>query len=205
MGHPAAKVLMDGYWAEVEKAGLDDNPYRAGFAQIVVVADSDAQAEKLYLQHLRNFYAKALFVNPGIAAVPGVQTLASYKHGLMTGAGSYRGGSRPTAPEEMTWADFTDKSKRVIGGSPDTVVAGIEEAVRNLRIGHLLVLLQIQSMDHELTKYNMRTFAEKVLPRISGIWDKEGYQDHWWPQGAARGNRHLDRNNQARIPAGATA
>jgi alkanesulfonate monooxygenase SsuD/methylene tetrahydromethanopterin reductase-like flavin-dependent oxidoreductase (luciferase family) len=205
MGHPAAKVLMDGYWAEVEKAGLDDNPYRAGFAQLVVVADSDAQAEKLYLQHLRNFYAKALFVNPGIAAVPGVQTLASYKHGLMTGAGSYRGGSRPTAPEEMTWADFTDKSKRVIGGSPDTVVAGIEEAVRNLRIGHLLVLLQIQSMDHELTKYNMRTFAEKVLPRISGIWDKEGYQDHWWPQGAARGNRHLDRNNQARIPAGATA
>lgn len=89
--------------------------------------------------------------------------------------------------------------------SPDTVVAGIEEAVRNLRIGHLLVLLQIQSMDHELTKYNMRTFAEKVLPRISGIWDKEGYQDHWWPQGAAKGNRYLGHNKQPRIPAGATS
>jgi hypothetical protein len=105
----------------------------------------------------------------------------------------------------MTWADFTDKSKRVIGGSPDTVVAGIEEAVRNLRIGHLLVLLQIQSMDHELTNYNTRMFAEKVLPRISGIWDKEGYQDHWWPQGAAKRNRHLAKSGTARTLAGAVA
>jgi hypothetical protein len=103
----------------------------------------------------------------------------------------------------MSWADFTDKTKRVIGGGPDTVVAGIEEAVRSLRIGHLLVLLQIQSMDHELALYNTRMFAEKVLPRISGIWDKEGYQDHWWPQGAARHNRHLAKSGAAPSLAGA--
>ncbi len=48
MGHKYAKVLMDGYWNSVEKAGMDDNPYRAGFAQLVVVADTDAQAEQIY-------------------------------------------------------------------------------------------------------------------------------------------------------------
>jgi alkanesulfonate monooxygenase SsuD/methylene tetrahydromethanopterin reductase-like flavin-dependent oxidoreductase (luciferase family) len=189
LGHPAAKKLMDGYWAQVEKAGLDDNPYRAGFAQLVVVADTDAQAEKLYLQHLRNFYAKALHIHPGIAGAPGVQSVQSFMHG----AGSYRS-ERKGDPMQMGWADFTEKTKQVIGGGPDTVAAGIEEAVRGLRIGHLLVLLQIQSMDHELAKYNTRMFAEKVLPRIRGIWDREGYEDHWWPQGAASRNRAAERS-----------
>jgi hypothetical protein len=32
-------------------------------------------------------------------------------------------------------------------------------------------------MDHELTKYNTRLFAEKVLPHVRDIWDDE-WQDH---------------------------
>jgi alkanesulfonate monooxygenase SsuD/methylene tetrahydromethanopterin reductase-like flavin-dependent oxidoreductase (luciferase family) len=181
-GHLAAKILMDGYWAQIEKAGLDDNPYRAGFAQLVVVADTDAEAEKLYLKHLQNFYAKSLHVPPHFAAPPGFMTVDSVKFGLAKNTKSAF--ARITNPYEQTWADYTEKSKRVIGGSPETVVAGIEEAVRNLRIGHLMIILQIQSMDRDLTEYNTRLFAEKVMPRIRGIWDKEGYVDHWWPQGS---------------------
>jgi hypothetical protein len=74
----------------------------------------------------------------------------------------------------------------VIGGSPDTVASQIEEAVRNIRVGHLMVILQIQSMDPELTAYSSGLFAEKVLPKIRKIWDTEGYSDNWWPQGATR-------------------
>ena len=74
----------------------------------------------------------------------------------------------------------------VIGGSPDTVAVQLEEAIRNLRVGHLMIIMQIQSMDRELTEYNTRLFAEKVLPRIRGIWDKEGYTDQWWPRAATR-------------------
>jgi hypothetical protein len=59
-----------------------------------------------------------------------------------------------------------------------------------------MVIMQIQSMDNELANYNTRLFAEKVLPRIRGIWDKEGYQDHWWPQGATRG-QSLSRSEAA--------
>lgn len=190
-GHTAAKVMMDGYWAEVEKAGLDDNPYRAGCAQLVVVADTDAEAERLYLRHIQNFYAKALHVGPRFAQVPGIQTLRSFRHGIANKSGyanRERGNSNPYAE---TWADFTDHTKRVIGGSPDTVVAGIEELARNLRVGHIMLLMQIQSMHHDLTRHSMKLFAEKVLPRIRGIWHDQGYVDHWWPQGAAQGPRRL--------------
>jgi len=41
-------------------------------------------------------------------------------------------------------------------------------------------------MDNELTRYNMGLFADKVLPRLRGLWEREGYQDHWWPSGATR-------------------
>jgi hypothetical protein len=65
--------------------------------------------------------------------------------------------------------------------------------VRNIRVGHLMVILQIQSMDPELTAYSSGLFAEKVLPKIKGIWDKEGYADKWWPQGATRNQPQLAR------------
>jgi alkanesulfonate monooxygenase SsuD/methylene tetrahydromethanopterin reductase-like flavin-dependent oxidoreductase (luciferase family) len=183
-GHLAAKGMMDSYWQQVEKAGLDDNPYRAGFAQLVVVADTDAQAEKLYLKHLQNFYAKSMHIPPHHIAIPGFMTKKSTEFNLRKGASSF---ARALGdPYEATWKHFTDTTRMVIGGSPATVATQLEEAVRNLRVGHLMVILQIQSMDHELTEYNTRLFAEKVLPRMRQIWDKEGYVDHWWPSGATR-------------------
>ena len=51
-------------------SGRDDNPYRAGFAQLVVVSETDAQAEKEYLPHIRNFFDKSLYIAGHHAAVP---------------------------------------------------------------------------------------------------------------------------------------
>ena len=182
-GHKAAKGLIDGYWQQVEKAGLDDNPYRAGFAQLVVVGETDADAEKLYLKHLQNFYSKSMHIPLHMMAIPGFMSKESVAYNLAKG-GSF--GNPFPDPYKATWADFTSKTNMVIGGSAETVAEQLEEAARNLRIGHLMVILQIQSMDRELTEYNTRLFADKVLPRLQGIWDKEGYKDHWWPQGATR-------------------
>jgi alkanesulfonate monooxygenase SsuD/methylene tetrahydromethanopterin reductase-like flavin-dependent oxidoreductase (luciferase family) len=186
-GYKAAQNLMKGYWDQVEKAGLDDNPYRAGFAQAVVVGETDAQAEKLYLKHIQNFYAKSLHIPMHFAAVPGLMSRKSIEYNLSKGAGGGAFGKVGTEnPYTTSWGQFTDQRRQVIGGSPDTVVAQIEDAVKSLRIGHLMVILQLQSMDRELTEYNTRLFAEKVLPRIRHLWDKEGHVDHWWPQGATR-------------------
>lgn len=183
-GHRYAKGLLDGYWQQVEKAGLDDNPYRAGFAQLVVVGDTDAEAEKLYLKHIQNFYSKSMHIPTHMLAIPGFMSKKSVEYNLAKGSQSF--GSLIKDPYKASWSDFTDKTRMVIGGGPDTVAEQLEEAIRSLRVGHLMIIMQIQSMDRELTEYNTRLFAEKVLPRIRGIWDREGYVDHWWPQGATR-------------------
>ena len=88
-------------------------------------------------------------------------------------------------PGSVTWSELVDKTKRVIAGSPATVVDHIKELAKDLNVGHLLLLMQVGSMDHELTKYNTRLFAEKVMPHIRDIWDDE-WEDHWWPSGARR-------------------
>ena len=91
---------MDGYWDSVEKAGMDDNPYRAGFAQLVVVADTDADAERIYLKHLRNFYSKSLYVAPHFGNVPGFMTKNS--SGKATpGFGSAATATTPTVAGQM--------------------------------------------------------------------------------------------------------
>ncbi|WP_449253320.1 LLM class flavin-dependent oxidoreductase [Brevundimonas naejangsanensis] len=179
-GYVKARALMQGYWDQVEKAGLDDNPYRAGFAQIVLVADSDEEAEKLYFKHVQNFFAKALHIPPYFGAPPGFMSAESMRFNMLKGA-------KPAGPGpyEQTWADFIG-DKRIIAGGPDRVIHELKEAATSLRAGHFMFLMQVQSMDTELTKYNIKTFAEKVMPHIRGFWDKQGYVDHWWPQGAVK-------------------
>ena len=78
--------------------------------------------------------------------------------------------------------DFVKKGY-VIAGSPATVRQRLEEEViKGLRVGNLMVLLQIGSMPHELTLQNMDLFAREVLPRIRGFWEDEGWVNHWWPE-----------------------
>src|SRR5205823_4768397 len=55
-GYKRGKATMDGFWNAIATAGADDNPYRAGFLQLVCVADSDAEAERLYFPHVHYFY-----------------------------------------------------------------------------------------------------------------------------------------------------
>ncbi|ABQ67808.1 luciferase family protein [Rhizorhabdus wittichii RW1] len=177
-GPLAAKAMMQGYWDQVERAGLDDNPYRAGFAQMVVVGETDAEAERLYLDHLRNFFAISMHTPPHFAGIPGVMTTDSIRNLVKKNVNlTYK---QYENPYETSWKDIVE-SRRVIGGSPETVADVLEESIRDLRVGHLMFILQIQSMDRELTEYNMRLFAERVMPRIRRIWDDEGHVDHWWP------------------------
>ena len=57
----------------------DDSPYRAGFAQIICVADTDAEAERLYSPHVIYFYNRCLHVYPGFADAPGYRTIKTIK------------------------------------------------------------------------------------------------------------------------------
>ncbi|HEY3241317.1 MAG TPA: LLM class flavin-dependent oxidoreductase [Acidimicrobiia bacterium] len=178
-GSQIGKRMMDGFWEFSHQNGQDENPYRAGFAQCVVVSETDAQAEKDYAQHIRYFFDKCLHIPVQYFGTPGHQDYASL-------AKAWRGGSIQKMIETVeafksySYKDFVDKDI-VIAGSPATVRDKLAEAVRNLRVGNLMVLMHMGSMPHELTKKNIRLFATEVLPGLSDIWDDE-WENHWWPE-----------------------
>jgi alkanesulfonate monooxygenase SsuD/methylene tetrahydromethanopterin reductase-like flavin-dependent oxidoreductase (luciferase family) len=43
-GYQFAKKVMDTFWDTADRLGADRNPYRAGFAQQICVAETDEQA-----------------------------------------------------------------------------------------------------------------------------------------------------------------
>ena len=83
-GYKRAKQLMDGYWQRVKERGKDLSPYRAGFAQTIVVAESDAEAERDYREHIDYFYNRCLHVYPGFADAPGYRTIKTLKANVTT-------------------------------------------------------------------------------------------------------------------------
>lgn len=174
-GYKRGIQVMDGYWKEMERLGTDDNPYRAGFLQLVCVAETDEKAKELYAEHVEYFYKKCLHVYEGFADAPGYRTIRTLK----TGAVAQLGAAANQKRQEMTWDDFVEQGY-VIAGSPSTVIKNLRNAVEGLRVGHLMVLLQIGSMPKDLTMKNTELFATEVMPEVKGMWDE--YEDHWWPQ-----------------------
>src|SRR6185503_3644337 len=175
-GARSAKAMMDGYWRVVEQKGLPRNPYRAGFLQLVAVSETDAQAEADYARHVEYFYHKCLHVPPHWFAPPGNQ---DYKSLLAFNRNPVR---RAENPKTLKYRDFVDKGY-VIAGSPATVRDRlIEEVVKGLHVGNLMVLLQIGSMPHELALENIDRFAADVLPDLRAVWDDQGWVNYWWPE-----------------------
>ena len=85
-GYIRAKALMDGYWKRVaERKAPDDSPYRAGFAQTICVAETDAEARKLYEKHILYFYNRCLHVFAGFADAPGYRTIRTIQSGALYG------------------------------------------------------------------------------------------------------------------------
>ena len=84
-GYIRARALMSGYWDRVaERNAPDTSPYRAGFAQTICVADTDAEAERLYAEHISYFYNRCLHVYPGFADAPGYRTIKTIQSGVLS-------------------------------------------------------------------------------------------------------------------------
>ena len=80
----------------------------------------------------------------------------------------------------------------VIIGSPDEVVEQLREVATSLNVGQLMLLLQFGNMSKDTTKYNTRLFAEKVMPKLKGLFAE--WENRWWP-------KPLDRRQRATLPA----
>ena len=174
-GYKRGIRVMDGFWKEMRELGVDDNPYRAGFLQLVAVSETDEMAEVEYGPHVDYFYKKCLHVYEGFSEAPGYRTIKT----LRTGATRQQGAAADRERFGLGWKDFVEQGY-VIAGSPKTVVENLRKAVEGLRVGHLMVLLQIGSMPRDLTMKNTELFAREVLPHVRDMWSE--YDDHWWPK-----------------------
>ena len=174
-GYKRGIQVMDGFWKEMERLGVDDNPYRAGFLQLVCVAETDEKAKELYAEHVDYFYKKCLHVYEGFAEAPGYRTIRTIKSGAVQQVGANASRFR----QNLTWEDYVEQGY-VIAGSPKTVIENLRKAVEGLRVGHLMTLLQIGSMPRDLTMKNTELFATQVKPYLEDMWDE--YEDRWWPQ-----------------------
>jgi alkanesulfonate monooxygenase SsuD/methylene tetrahydromethanopterin reductase-like flavin-dependent oxidoreductase (luciferase family) len=172
-GYKRGKATMDGFWQALAERGVDDNPYRAGFLQLVCVANTDAEAERLYAPHVEYFYRKCLNVWDGFVDPPGYRTMQTVRAGMKPQVGA-----RATAARQaLDWQAFVDQGF-VVAGSPAAVRQQLVECVKGLRIGHLMVLLHIGSMPKDVVTLNTELFAREVLPHLRDVWP--GYTDRWW-------------------------
>ena len=168
-GYLRAQALMNGYWKRVEERGVDKSPYRAGFAQTILVADTDEDAERLYAEHVSYFYNRCLHVYPGFADAPGYRTIKT----IQTGALSQYG--RPQGFTELTWKDLTEQG-HVIAGSPETVRQRMEELIKGLNVGNIFCLMHVGNMPADKCMYSTKLFAEKVMPKLKAMFPD------WAPQ-----------------------
>ena len=82
--------------------------------------------------------------------------------------------ARPTQMKDLVEAGY------LVIGSPDEVVEQIDELATNLHVGNLMLLMQFGNMGKELTKYNTKLFAERVMPKLAGKFAE--YEHRWWPK-----------------------
>jgi len=174
-GYMAGRALLDGFWQRVAASGKDESPGRAGFAQIVCVADTDAEAEELYAEHILYFYNRCLHVFPGFSDPPGYRTIETIKAGRLN---QLRAEAQKVF-SQLTWKDLVEGGM-VIAGSPDTVRERMEHMITTLRLGAVFCLFHMGDMPDWKTRRSTQLFADKVMPQLRNLWPEHAADDRFW-------------------------
>ncbi len=184
-GYKAGRATIDGFWKEMERLGKDRNPYRAGFLQFVGVAESREEAMKLYAEPAEYFYGRCLHVSAKYATPPGYASEATQRAGIKSQVAQAAGAAAPPRYQDKfqllakEMEDIVDRGYVIIG-SPDEVAEQLREVATSLNVGHLMLLLQFGNMSKDVTRYNTKLFADKVMPQLKGLFSE--WEDRWWPQ-----------------------
>jgi alkanesulfonate monooxygenase SsuD/methylene tetrahydromethanopterin reductase-like flavin-dependent oxidoreductase (luciferase family) len=185
-GYKAGRATMDGFWAEMDRLGKPRNPYQAGFLQFIGVGESRQHAFDLYAEAAEYFYGRCLHVDPKWATPPGYTSEGSQRAGIESqiakaADSNVRGKSTGErfASVARDMEAIVDNGYVIIG-SADEVAEQLREVAVNLNVGHLMLLLQFGNMSKDLTHYNTKLFAERVMPKLKDI--HAGWDDRWWPK-----------------------
>jgi alkanesulfonate monooxygenase SsuD/methylene tetrahydromethanopterin reductase-like flavin-dependent oxidoreductase (luciferase family) len=172
-GYVRAKMLLQGYWERVAQRNADASPFRAGFAQTICVADTDAEAERLYASHVNYFYNRCLHVYPGFADAPGYRTIKTIQKGVLSQYAPLSGF------DNLTWKDLVEGG-HIIAGSPETVRQRMEDLINGLHVGNVFCLLHVGDMPKDKCMHSTKLFAEKVMPKLRHLHPDYAGDDRFW-------------------------
>ncbi len=82
--------------------------------------------------------------------------------------------ARPTEMKDLVDAGY------IVIGTPSQVTEQIIDLAENLNVGNLMLLMQFGNMNKELTRYNTKLFAEKVMPTLKTFYSE--WEHRWWPK-----------------------
>ena len=176
-GYVRGVQQMQGFWNRMDTLGKEFNPYQGTFAQQICIAETDAEAKRLYEKHARYFFSRCLHVYPGFADAPGYRTEATIRAGLKTQMAGQSSALNQAAA--LSWEEMIEKGF-LIAGSPDSVAEQLDKLVEGLKIGHLVCLLHFGDMPNDLCRYSTELFAQKIIPQFRDRWSE--FDDHWYPQ-----------------------
>jgi len=162
------------------------------------VAESRQQAFDLYTDAAEYFYGRCLHVDPRFAGPPGYVTEATQRAGIesqvrLAAEGKAQTGPATNASSATKMQSLARDMKSivengyVIVGSPDDVVEQLHELATTLNVGQLMLLMQFGNLSSELTKYNTRLFAERVMPKLRSLF--ADWPNSWWPKPLAARER----------------
>jgi alkanesulfonate monooxygenase SsuD/methylene tetrahydromethanopterin reductase-like flavin-dependent oxidoreductase (luciferase family) len=184
-GYKAGQATMKGFWDRMATLGREPNPFQAGFIQFVGVADTEAEARRLYREPAEYFFNRCLHLYPPFADPPGYRTEATVRAGVegMVKQAADRvkaasGSSKPGASAGLSFDEMVDRGYVVIG-TPTTVAEQLTEVATSLNVGNLMLLCQFGNMDRDLAMFNTDLVARKVLPEIRGLFTDE-WEHRWW-------------------------
>jgi alkanesulfonate monooxygenase SsuD/methylene tetrahydromethanopterin reductase-like flavin-dependent oxidoreductase (luciferase family) len=144
--------VFDDLWRMADELGVDDNPFRANVGQYVLIADTDAEAERLYTEHV--------------------------SHGTPRGMGHTP--MHRLAQPAISFGELVD-SGAIVAGSAATVRDRLADRARSYRVGNMLLSLQMGSMSTGLVNHSIDMFASGVMPHLRGIWSEYEDSNRWWP------------------------
>ena len=145
----------------------------------------------LYREPAEYFYGRCLHVDPRGVVPPGYMTEATIRARVQSQvqlAARASAGGGPSINQSAKDFEGIVENGYVLVGDPDEVAEKLRDIAIDLGVGHFMLLLQFGNMSKDLTQYNTRLFAEKVMPQLRDLFEDE-WEDHWWVKPLAKSER----------------
>lgn len=149
------KTLLQ-YRAAARSAGYEATPDQLAWAVPSYVAETDEQAINEARPHLEALFNEFMCFSKELLLPPGYSNIHSMFAAMKAKAVGGRGGGRTTIEELL--------AKGIVHvGSPETVQKRIRQARDEIGLGHILAMLHFGTLPADLTRKNMKLYAEQVM------------------------------------------